>query len=146
MKIVSNLIILFSVFSFSQVLQPVQWTTSIESIAADEYDIVFTAGISSGWHLYSQHVPEDGPLPTRFTFVPSEAYRVIGQPSEEKGKEVYEEVFQMTVTYFEHKAVFKQRIKRIHTNPFTLEGIINYMSCNNESCLPGQFKFQTSIN
>ena len=52
----------------SQILDPVKWTTSVEKISDTEYKLIAKASIESGWHLYSQNVPEDGPIPTTFTY------------------------------------------------------------------------------
>ncbi|GGD12850.1 hypothetical protein GCM10011368_13540 [Hyunsoonleella pacifica] len=123
-----------------------KWETSVEKISEKEYDVVFTANIESGWHLYSQYIEEGGPLPTVFKFMLNGNYTCEGKPKEENAKEVYEDVFDMNVKYFEGKVVFKQRIKITITKPFKIEGDVNYMSCNNEKCLPGKFKFLTSIN
>src|SRR5690554_8145622 len=76
--------------SHSQILDPVKWTTSIKKISDTEYDLISKAKIDKGWHLYSQVVPEDGPLPTNFVFEENDAYKSIGEVrSEERrvGKE-----------------------------------------------------------
>lgn len=146
MKIITSLIIFFSVFSFSQIIPPVKWATSIEKKSKYEYDIVITAEINDGWYLYSQHIAEGGPLPTVFKFLPNDNYKCEGQPTEENGKDVYEDVFEMQVKYFENKAVFKQRIKTANNTPFKLKGNIQYMSCNKEKCIPGYANFETSIH
>ncbi len=106
----------------------------------------FTAEIDDGWHLYSQHLSEGGPLPTVFKFRLNTNYECEGQPSEEEeAKEVYEEVFEMNVKYFENKAVFKQRIKTNTHRPLKIEGEINYMSCDTEKCIPGHTNFEISF-
>lgn len=61
-KLVLFLILSFSISAFSQVFEPVQWSTSIEKISETEYDLIVNATIDSGWHLYSQNVPENGPF------------------------------------------------------------------------------------
>ena len=65
------LIFLFLTFTlgiFSQIENPVEWSTSVEKVSDTEYILVSKATIEDGWHLYSQDVPEDGPIPTTFTF------------------------------------------------------------------------------
>src|SRR5690606_41323562 len=89
---------------------PVDWSTSVEKISDCEYDLVATATIESGWHLYSQNVPEDGPIPTTFRFEASEAFSLIYKTTEDEGHEIDDPVFMMRIKYFEHKAVFKQRV------------------------------------
>lgn len=145
MKIFLFLVLLVAKTSFSQNLSPITWETSVEKVSKYTYDIVFIADIEIDWHLYSQHLSEGGPLPTVFKFIPNSNYTIEGQPSEKNAKEVYEEVFEMNVKYFENKAVFKQRLTTKTNESFSVNGEINYMTCDSEKCLPGQFKFQTTI-
>ena len=78
---------LFSVIftSFSQIHDPVKWSTSVEKVADAEYDLVITSTIEENWHLYSQNVPEDGPIPTSFTFENTNDFELVGATSEEEG-------------------------------------------------------------
>ena len=65
------LVLFFSICSylgFSQVYDPVTWTTSVEKVSEFEYKLITSATIEDGWHLYSQHVPEGGPVPTTFSY------------------------------------------------------------------------------
>ena len=62
------LFLTFSLGIFSQIEDPLQWSTSVEKVSDTEFILVATATIEEGWHLYSQDVPEDGPIPTTFTF------------------------------------------------------------------------------
>ncbi|WP_298239010.1 protein-disulfide reductase DsbD domain-containing protein [uncultured Algibacter sp.] len=145
MKKLTLLLLLFTTTSFSQILEPVKWDTAVEKISEEEYNIIFTAIIDDNWHLYSQNVPENGPLPTVFVFNENPNYKLVGKPSEEKGKTVYEAVFEMDVTYFENKAVFKQAIKRNIKEPFTLTGEIEFMACDSQRCTQGYDDFEIEI-
>ncbi|WP_042243194.1 protein-disulfide reductase DsbD domain-containing protein [Jejuia pallidilutea] len=141
-----TLILLFtSTLNYAQVLKPVTWETSVEKVSNSNYNLVFTATISNHWHLYSQNVPEGGPLPTQFTFNISPNFRLEGKVLEGKGMMVFEEVFDMKVKYFEERAVFKQNIKVRSNKHFKISGNIQYMSCNSESCMPGFQDFEFYI-
>ena len=48
-------IILFSVFSFSQVEEPVSWSFEVNCNQKDEYTLEAVATIAPGWHIYSQY-------------------------------------------------------------------------------------------
>ncbi len=145
MKKIIFLFLFISVSGFSQIIEPVKWATSIEKISEKEYDIVFTATIDETWHLYSVNVPENGPLPTVFSFESLTNYTLIGNMSEPKGHTVYEAVFEMDTKYFENKAIFKQRIKILNKTPFKLKGNIEFMSCNGEKCIQGYDTFEINI-
>jgi thiol:disulfide interchange protein DsbD len=131
---------LFSIITKAQVYNPVKWKTSVEKISDTDYNLVTKATIENGWHLYSQNVPEDGPNPTVFTFSKTSDYQLAGNVIEDKGKTVNDVVFKMQIKFFENQATFKQRIKVIGTKPFQVKGELEFMACNDESCLPPMYE------
>ena len=46
-----------------QILKPVKWTISAEQLNDNEYDLIFSAAIDKGWHMYGLNMPEGGPFP-----------------------------------------------------------------------------------
>lgn len=122
--------------SYAQIHDPVKWSTSAEKISNSEYDIIVTATIESKWHLYSQNVPENGPIATSFSFKKNPDFELIGKPSEEKGHTVHDPVFDMKIKYFENKATFKQRVKIRTQNAVKVVGEVEFMVCDDSSCLP----------
>ena len=60
--------LLIHVFATAQILKPVKWKFESKLSAQNEAIISFSATIDPKWHLYSQSVPPDGPVPTSFTF------------------------------------------------------------------------------
>jgi thiol:disulfide interchange protein DsbD len=120
-----------------QILKPVKWTTSVNKISGQEYELVIKARIDDHWHLYSQQVPEGGPIPTTFYFKDSlKAYQFIGKTLEGKGIESFDNVFQMNIKYFEKESVFKQKVRILNPNIKTILGMVEFMACDDKSCLP----------
>ena len=135
---ISVIVLCFSVvtFGFGQIYNPIEWSTHVEKIDEVEYKLIITATIDSGWHLYSQNVPEDGPVPT--TFVYKEGifdYELIGETTEEEGHEVDDPVFNMNIKFFENSARFEQRVK-LKQNGNVIKGIVEFMVCDDTRCLP----------
>jgi thiol:disulfide interchange protein DsbD len=132
------LIFLFLTFTlgiFSQIEDPLQWSTSVEKVSDTEYILVSKATIEEGWHLYAQEVPEDGPIPTTFSFDTSkENFSLIGKTLEEEGHTVDDPVFEMKIKFFENSAVFKQRVK-ITSDINTINGVVEFMVCDDTKCL-----------
>jgi thiol:disulfide interchange protein len=124
---------------FSQIHDPVKWSTSVEKVSAQEYDLIITASIEDNWHLYSQSVPEDGPIPTSFSFEKNDNYSLVGKTLEEEGHTVDDPVFDMKIKYFEHKAIFKQRIKTLSESSLNIIGEVEFMVCDDANCLPPTF-------
>jgi len=128
-------LIFISQFSASaQILEPVKWSTSVEKISNTEYKLISKATIDTLWHLYSQNVPELGPIPTTFSYNENESFKIIGNTSEEEGHTVDDPVFQMKIKFFENNAVFEQRIK-ILKDVATINGTVEFMVCDDTRCL-----------
>lgn len=131
------IVALFSFTSvFSQIHDPVKWKTAIKKISETEYDLISTATIDPGWHLYSQDVPDGGPIPTYFEFEENSDYELVGKVKEEGGITENDPVFEMIITYFENKTSFTQRIELTGDTGTTVKGEVEFMVCDDTNCLP----------
>ncbi len=117
-------------------LKPVKWSYEAKKVTDDEYDLVFTAHIESGWYVYSQYLESnDGPIPTSFNFEGNSNVELVGKTKEEGHKyEGYDELFAMNIVKFNGEPTFTQRVKV--KSPTTLTGYLEFMTCDNEKCLP----------
>lgn len=120
----------------AQIMEPVKWEYSVRNDEGNKAEVVFTAKIDPGWHLYSQHVPEGGPIPTSFSLQKSKAYTASGPIKEGKPKEEFDPNFDMVLKWFSKKADFVQPITIHSEKDFTLTGELEFMVCNDEMCLP----------
>ncbi len=140
MKFISTLflfIFLFITESYAQIYNPVSWETSVEKISDSDFQLVISASIEEGWHLYSQNVPEGGPIPTSIKINEDpNSFQLIGLPSEGKGHEEFDKVFGMTIKYFDTRAVFKQKIRLLSTDEINITGTLEFMVCDDTNCLP----------
>ncbi|MDT0675273.1 protein-disulfide reductase DsbD family protein [Autumnicola musiva] len=142
-----SLFLLIFLQGFSQIYDPVDWSSSVEKVsgAENEYTIIFSAEIEKGWHLYAQNVPEGGPIPTTFSFGENQAYEIIGQTEEEQGKTVDDPVFGMRIKFFENEASFRQTIKLLKETA-EIEASVEFMVCDDERCLPPEVQeFSISV-
>lgn len=122
--------------SQAQILEPVKWATSVEKVSDTEYILNSKATIEPGWHLYSQNVPEDGPIPTTFTYDDSKGgLEIIGNTVEEEGHTIDDPVFQMEIKFFEKTATFKQHVK-VSGEQTIVKGFVEFMVCDDARCLP----------
>lgn len=133
-------ILLIALITFSignsQILEPVKWKTSLEKFSETEYNLVTQATIDPGWHLYSQDVPEDGPIPTTFTFDDANgAFKFIGNTGEGAGRVVNDPVFQMKIKFFEESAIFVQRVELLG-DVTSVNATVEFMVCDDARCLP----------
>lgn len=127
----------------NQIFDPIEWSFRVEQNGAD-VTFIATAKIEDKWHLYSQYLPEDkiGPVPTSFIFKEDGkgAYKTQGKVTESKTITHYDPNFDMDLTFFEKKAVFKQKIKVQSAKDFTLKGSVDFMVCDDQRCLPPDYK------
>jgi hypothetical protein len=122
-------------FCKAQILRPVHWSYAAKKINANEAVVFIKATIDDGWHVYSQHVKEGGPVKTTFTFKPSDDYTLIGSTSEPTPITRNEKVFGMDVSFFEKSVIFQQKIK-LKKGETVVNGTLEYMTCNDQKCLP----------
>jgi len=138
-KVVIGLVILIvlPLFSSSQILEPVRWTFRTEQSKPGEATLLMTAIIDKGWHLYSQDIPEGGPIPTTFTFEKNSNFRLVGKVTEPKAMEEKDPLFEnILLKYFADKTVFKQKIIVVSRKNFVIKGVVNYMGCDDRQCIP----------
>jgi thiol:disulfide interchange protein len=112
-----KLLLLFVLFfSFSSVVNaqietPVTWSSSFEKISETEYDLILSATIIPGWHLYSQFTEEGGSLPIIITKGNKTAsFKLVGKAVESDTIKKFSDVFEVYESYFDNSAVLKQRV------------------------------------
>ena len=121
----------------AQILQPAKWKINLNDSGSAEKEIVFTATLEKGWHLYDQDLPEGGPVSTSFTFETLKGAELVGKPVPSvKPTVVYDEQFAMNLRWFPGTVSFTQKIKVTEPTKFNVEGEVAFMVCNDETCLP----------
>lgn len=125
-----------TVGAYAQIIQPVKWAYAAKKTGATEVTVFLKASIDAGWHIYSQNVKEGGPIKTSFTFAKSKDYTLVGKTMEPKPITRFEKAFNMNVSFFENGVVFTQKIKLKSANVTAIKGQLEYMTCNDQKCLP----------
>ena len=46
----------------AQMVEPIHFKAQLKPTQGDEAEIIFSATIDNGWHLYSTELGEDGPI------------------------------------------------------------------------------------
>ena len=138
-------LLLFAVAMQAQIQDPVKFNSELKILAADEAEVVFTAAIDKGWHVYSTDLGDGGPISATFNVEKISGAEVAGK-LKPVGKEIstFDKLFEMKVRYFENMAQFVQKLK-LTGGAYQLEGYLEYGACNDENCLPPtQVPFQFS--
>ena len=83
------------------------------------------------------NLPEGGPVSTSFTFETLNGAELIGQPVPSvKPTTVYDEQFAMNLRWYPGTVSFTQKLKVTDPAKFKAEGEVEFMACNDETCLP----------
>ena len=135
-KILSICLLLIAVVAQAQIQEPVKFKSELKTLAAGEAEIVFTATIDKGWHVYSTDLGDGGPISATFNVEKISGATVVGK-LQPKGKEIasYDKLFEMNVRYFESTAQFIQKLK-LTGGDYKIEGFLEFGACNDENCLP----------
>lgn len=136
-KILFPLILSLLAFAVhAQIQEPVKFKTELKNVSATEVEIVFTASIEQGWHVYSTDLGDGGPISATFNTDKLTGAQLDGK-LRPVGKEVssFDKLFEMNVRYFEHNAQFVQKLK-LTGGDYQITGYLEYGACNDENCLP----------
>ena len=136
-KIISFLLLSFVVYALqAQIKDPVKFKTELTPLSDTEAEVVFTAAIDKGWHVYSTDLEDGGPISATFNIDNKSGVELVGK-LKPVGKEVatFDKLFEMKVRYFENTAKFVQKVK-FTGGAYAIEGYLEYGACDDESCLP----------
>ena len=136
-RLVSIMVCLMTVLAAqAQMMEPVHFTSALKTGKGDTGEIVFTATIDNGWHVYSTDLGQDGPVSATFNTVKMEGVETVGKLTP-RGHVVtkFDDMFGMELRFFEHAATFVQKIR--FTKPrYAIECFLEYGACNDQMCLP----------
>ena len=138
MKRISHLLFMLMavLVAQAQMVDPVHFTSALKTTSGAEAEIVFTAKIDPGWHVYSTDIGDDGPIAATFNVVKMEGVETVGKLTP-RGNVIkkYDNMFGMELKFFENTATFVQKVK--FTKPdYAVECYLEYGACNDEACLP----------
>ena len=138
MKKVLTIVLLMMVTAaaIAQLKDPVHFTTQLKELKGNEAELVFSATIDAGWHIYSTGLGDDGPISASFNAVKMDGVETVGK-LQARGNEIkqFDKLFDMELRFFEKAVTFVQKIR--FTKPeYDIDCYVEYGACNDESCLP----------
>ena len=120
----------------AQTPNPVEWSADVKMSSATEGDVVITATIAPGWHMYGMDMPEGGPTSTSFDFKSIEGAALVGEitPSVAPQK-VMDNMFNMPLTFWEGRVVFTRHFRLDQgSGGCKFDIVVRNMACNDVSC------------
>ena len=136
LTIICLLLSVFSLTTLAQMQDPVKFTTQLKTGSGAEAEMVFSATIAPGWHVYSTNLGQDGPIEASLHVNKMDGAELVGKLTP-KGKEIsqFDEMFGMKLRYFENSVQFVQKVK--FTKPqYDIDAYLEWGACNDEMCLP----------
>ena len=149
-KIISLFVMLFSLsFVQAQIVTPVKWTGAVEKISDTEFNLIYNATVEDHWHLYSQHLPEGGALPTELVYDETQLGNTFELTSEKAAESktivLYDKVFEMDMRFFDSSATLVQRVKILDASLKSIEGGVSFQTCDDEKCLFDEVKLSFDL-
>lgn len=143
------LFFLLSILAFAQsnaqIVNPVKWTSKVEKVSENEFNLIMEGKIDKDWHVYSQFTPENGPLPAEFKFENAKGnYELVGKTKESPYKKQYNEVFEVDEYYFEKQVTFTQKIRITNPKVSVIKASIDFQVCK-EVCINQDHKFEFQL-
>ena len=117
--------------------EPVSFTTSVNPISENKYELIITSSIEKNWRLYSQFLKDGGAIPTEFTFKneSSDSFNLIGKMIESESITKFDPIFQLDQSYFIDSNTFKQVIEINSSEISKVFAIIMYQACDDSLCI-----------
>ncbi len=144
-KLVLISTLLLSFFGYSQIFNPVKWSSKIEQKSNNEFVLIMEATLEDQWHLYSQFTPEGGSMPTAFSYKDAKGnYQLVGKTLESTYKKEFNDIFEVDEYFFAKKATFKQAIKVSNAKLKTVKVFVEYQVCK-EQCIQGDYTFTFTL-
>ena len=120
----------------AQMMNAVHFKSELKTGNGAEAEIVFTAKIDNGWHVYSTDIGDGGPVEATFNVVKMDGVELVGKLTP-KGNVIkrMDKMFNMEVKFFEGEATFVQKIR--FTKPdYDIDCYLEYGACSDKMCLP----------
>ena len=117
--------------------EPVSFTTSVNSISENKYELITTSNIEKDWRLYSQYLIDGGAIPTEFTFKneSSDSFNLIGKMVESESITKFDPIFQLDQSYFINSNTFKQVIEINNLDILKVYANIIFQACDDSLCI-----------
>lgn len=121
----------------AQIKNPVKWEFSALKKDATTYELIATAFIDAGWHIYTTDHKSDIGVATKVNFgkhplvTPASKMRIVGKIVSLKDPSTGE-----LVRFYENKVSFVQPVKLKSPVKTQVSGSVEYMTCDDRQCLP----------
>jgi thiol:disulfide interchange protein DsbD len=143
-KMLSITVLLLVISACASGQTPVRWSLATGSPvsawkAGAKINVLITAQIDPGWHIYSITQPVGGPIRTQITVHRGSRFKRIGPVIGPKPRRKLDDSFGMNVESYEGIANFRFPVLLSSEAPVGLRKLtvaVRFQACNGEKCLP----------
>lgn len=134
------------VASFGQSPTRVHLSYATKIISETNAELIITAKMDEGWHLYSMNPGGDGSLiAPEITFTKNKDIELVGTATEKGKLETQDDAGIGPYHFYKNKVVYTQKIK--YKNKTKIKGEFYYQTCNENGCLkPTSVDFFIDMN
>lgn len=137
----SLLLLLFFLFkstTWASPENPVKWKISSRSLGDNKVEITMSAKLDKHYHVYTHDInPDAGPIPLSVIYE-GKNVKILEQKVVAKKVTKFDEAFGTELSWFEEKFAI---IQVVSSTEKSITGTIDYMVCNDVSCMPGGYDF-----
>lgn len=128
-----------------QMVDPVKWNTKVNELEEGLYQIVFSASVAAGWHIYDLGPYElGGPMATSFEFAPDASYTLEGGVyALSDAHREFDPIYEMEIGYYENGVQFAQNVRS--EGGATVAVTADWMACNDTNCVTGDKDFSIKV-
>lgn len=118
--------------------EKIKWSFKVEKIDETHANIIGTAKLLEGWHIFSvDHDPEKADftgVPTTFSLKSTKDFKVIGKLKDGKKAKIYKDDLGIQL-YFEGTGIFKQEIEVLTDKTFKIPLSYLFQICDEAGCV-----------
>ena len=121
----------------AQIINPVTWDSSVKMTGDKSGEVVFSATIDAGWHIYGLTTPEgSGIQPTEVIWDKLEGVELVGEltPSRPAHEEM-DVVMNMKLGWWEKDITLVQKFD-VTGDSYKISGNVKFMVCSANTCQP----------
>ena len=121
----------------AQIINPVTWDSSVKMTGDKSGEVIFSATIDAGWHIYGLTTPEgSGIQPTEVIWDKLEGVELVGEltPSRPAHEEM-DVVMNMKLGWWEKDITLVQKFD-VTGDSYKISGNVKFMVCSANTCQP----------
>lgn len=121
----------------AQMMNPVKWNVTTAMTGDAKGEVVMTATIQPGWHVYSYDVdPSVGPTPLELNWTTLNGVKLTGKIKANKTPhKEFDNMFEADLSWWTESVTLRQAFEA--TSPeFAIDLTIRYSACNDQNCIP----------